>query len=116
MEPLAVNYYKLDVLFGSAWKSGDLSQGVEAMFDPATTTKSLKSSPKIRPYPPRVPESKTELERVICLLGNRTKAELNKKAHEELVALLGTYPTLKEAVVWKIYVKGVLKQKLQVEG
>ena len=35
MEPLAVKYYKVDVLFGSAWKSGDLSQGVEAMFDSA---------------------------------------------------------------------------------
>ena len=86
------------------------------MFDSATTTKSVQSSPKNRPHPPHVPESKAELERATCLLGSRSKMEINKKTHDELVALLGTYPTLKEASVWKIYVKGLLKQKLQVEG
>ena len=64
------------------------------MFDSATTTCVFRIIPKIRPYPSRVPESKAELERVICLLGSRSKVELKKKAHEELVALLGTYPTL----------------------
>ena len=63
-----------------------------------------------------MPESKVELERVICLLGSRSKVELNLKTREELVALLGTYPTLKEASGWKQYLKAVLKQKLQLEG
>ena len=48
---------------------------------------SVQSSPKIRPYPPRVPEAKAELERAICLLGNRTKAELNLKAHSGVSGL-----------------------------
>lgn len=64
-----------------------------------------------QPTPSRVPQSKEKLERAICLLGNRTKAELNSKAHQELVALLGSYPNSKEAAAWKQFLKQIAKQK-----
>lgn len=57
--------------------------------------------------PPQMPQSKDKIERAICLLGNRVKAELTSKPHQELVALLGTYPNPQEAAAWK----QLLKQK-----
>ena len=78
---------------------------------PVRKAQSVQPSRKIRPYPLRMPESKAELERLLCLLGNRAKAELNTKAHEELVALVGNYPSREEASIWKQYLKQYLKQK-----
>jgi hypothetical protein len=51
--------------------------------------------------PPRLPQNKAELERTIVLLGNRKQTELNKHAQVELQQLIGVYPTVKEATIWK---------------
>jgi hypothetical protein len=51
--------------------------------------------------PPRLPRTRRELQRSIILLGNRKQNELNADARGELESLIGIYPTLKEAVLWK---------------
>jgi hypothetical protein len=53
------------------------------------------------PLPPRLPQSRDELDRSIMLLGNRKQADLNKRARRELERLLGAYPTVEEAALWK---------------
>ncbi len=82
---------------------------------PVKKAKSVQSSRQFRPEPPRIPESKAELERLLCLLGNRTKASLNRKAQEELVALVGIYPSPKEASAWKQYLKAQMKPSSGVD-
>jgi hypothetical protein len=42
-----------------------------------------------------------ELERTIMLLGERKKTELNTRARNELLQLLGSYPTAQEASLLK---------------
>lgn len=51
--------------------------------------------------PPRLPPNSRELDRTIILLGNRKQVELNTDARRELEALIGVYPTVKEAALWK---------------
>lgn len=63
------------------------------------------------PLPPKLPQSSKDLERAICLLGNRVKAELSNKPQQELVALVGRYPNQEEAAAWKQN----LKQSIKVE-
>jgi hypothetical protein len=62
--------------------------------------KRLKSANVIS-LPPRLPRNAGELERVIMLLGERKKTELNERARNDLLQLLGVYPTVKEAAFWK---------------
>ena len=81
------------------------AQGVQVVSASARPAKSLQSSLKLQPYPPRVPGSVDELKRAICLLGNRGKAELTSKAQQELIALVGNYPSVEEAAAWKQYLK-----------
>lgn len=51
--------------------------------------------------PPRLPRSEEDLNRTIILLGNRKQTELNAQARRELESLIGVYPTVKEAALWK---------------
>lgn len=51
--------------------------------------------------PPRLPQTKRELDRCIILLGNRKQVELNTHARRELESLIGVYPTVREAALWK---------------
>ena len=51
--------------------------------------------------PPRLPQNRQELDRSVILLGNRKQNELNTEARRELESLIGVYPTLKEAAIWK---------------
>lgn len=62
--------------------------------------------------PPRLPQNDGELERAIMLLGERKRTELNTRARDELLRLLGVYPTMKEASFWK----RVLRRAYQGEG
>ena len=66
--------------------------------------------------PPQIPQSKDKLERAISLLGNRIQAELKSKPSQELVALLGRYPTPSEAIVWKQSLKQMTRPKRQRYG
>lgn len=51
--------------------------------------------------PPRLPQNEAELKRTIILLGNRKQVELTTDARRQLESLIGVYPTIKEAVLWK---------------
>jgi hypothetical protein len=51
--------------------------------------------------PPKMPIHADELNRAICLLGNRITSDLKDKARQELMLLLGVYPTLEQAGTWK---------------
>jgi hypothetical protein len=51
--------------------------------------------------PPRLPQNEAELNRTIILLGNRKQVELNTDARRQLESLIGVYPTIKEAALWK---------------
>jgi hypothetical protein len=62
--------------------------------------------------PPRLPQNARELKRAIMLLGERKKTELSERAQNELLQLLGVYPTVKEAAFWK----RVLRRACQGEG
>ena len=51
--------------------------------------------------PPRLPQNEEELKRAIILLGNRKQVELKTDARRQLESLIGVYPTIKEAALWK---------------
>ncbi|HZE70775.1 MAG TPA: hypothetical protein VE135_14795 [Pyrinomonadaceae bacterium] len=51
--------------------------------------------------PPRLPQNEEELKRTIILLGNRKQVELKTDARRQLENLIGVYPTIKEAALWK---------------
>jgi hypothetical protein len=51
--------------------------------------------------PPRLPQNEAELRRTIILLGNRKQVELKTDARRQLESLIGVYPTIKEATLWK---------------
>lgn len=51
--------------------------------------------------PPRLPQNEEELKRTIILLGNRKQVELKTDARRQLESLIGVYPTIKEAALWK---------------
>lgn len=56
-----------------------------------------------------IPRSLPELERAVCLLGNRTKAELKQKSQQELTELVGFYPTIEQATAWKQMLNRIAK-------
>ena len=51
--------------------------------------------------PPRLPKTEAELKRAIILLGNRKQVELKAGARQQLEGLIGVYPSVKEATLWK---------------
>jgi hypothetical protein len=51
--------------------------------------------------PPRLPQNEAELERTIILLGNRKQVELKTYTRRQLESLIGVYPTIQEAALWK---------------
>jgi hypothetical protein len=64
-------------------------------------------------FPPQIPQSKDKLERAVSLLGNRIQADLKSKPAQELVTLLGRYPSPEEAIVWKQSLKQLTRPKRQ---
>ncbi len=72
-------------------------------------SQSKSNKPKL---PPLVPRESEELQRAICLLGNRTKGELGTKPRAELTDLIGSYPkTVEEAAEWKAALRQVAKDR-----
>lgn len=59
--------------------------------------------------PPRLPQNEAELNRAIILLGNRKQVELNSDVRRQLESLVGVYPTIKEAALWKRVLRRVCK-------
>jgi hypothetical protein len=68
------------------------------------------------PLPPRTPEAIVELDRAIMLLGNLMNSDLKQKRRQELVKLLGRYPSASEASVWKSALKGLREELLEFDG
>jgi len=62
--------------------------------------------------PPRLPQNEAELKRTIILLGNRKQVELKTEARRQLESLIGVYPTIKEAALWKRVIRRACKGKL----
>ncbi len=62
--------------------------------------------------PPLIPDTDSQLERAICLLGNRGKANLSKKAQQELIELLGAYPDQDTARCWKATLRQIARSKI----
>lgn len=67
-------------------------------------------SEKTTLLPKKIPVDKKQLERAILLLANRTKAELQTKARQELVELIGAYPSV-ELLFGKVRSRKRLQQK-----
>lgn len=63
--------------------------------------------------PPRLPQNEEELNKVITLLGNRKRVDLNARARRELERLIGVYPTVKEASAWKRVLRRVYQETVQ---
>ena len=62
--------------------------------------------------PPRLPQNEEELKRAIILLGNRKQVELKTDARRQLESLIGVYPTVKEAALWKRVLRRACQGKL----
>jgi len=62
--------------------------------------------------PPRVPDELTVLDRLITLLGNRTKGPLGPEPKRELSLLCGAYPDPATAARWKTELKDLRRQLL----
>lgn len=78
------------------------------------THKLTQNDPQAIPGPSlplKLPGTNESLQRVICLLGNRTKGELGAKARQELVSLIGIYPSVEQAALWKHNLKPLLQDK-----
>ena len=59
--------------------------------------------------PVKIPADPVHLQRAITLLGNRTKADLQTKLRQELVELIGSYPSAEQAAIWKQALKQLLR-------
>jgi hypothetical protein len=55
--------------------------------------------------PPRIPDDVPTLDRLITLLGNRSRGPLTPKPKRELEALCGAYPDPQTATRWKTALK-----------
>ena len=64
-------------------------------------------------YPFKLPRDEASFQRVISLLGHRTKGELKNKARQELIGLIGSYPSAEQAAFWKKNLKSLERQQKQ---
>lgn len=75
-----------------------------------TMAKSQKIAQEIA-LPPQVPETLTELDRAVALLGIVAKEQpLKKSRRDELKALLGAFPQPETAAAWKTQLKQVREE------
>lgn len=66
---------------------------------------------KTTPLPNKIPVDRKQIERVIELLGNRVKSDLQTKARQELIELVGAYPSIEQAAIWKSSLKKEIQNK-----
>jgi hypothetical protein len=69
-----------------------------------------QNSVELLSLPPRLPQSEEDLKRAIILLGNRKQVELTTDARRQLESLIGVYPTIKEAALWKRVLRRACKE------
>lgn len=55
--------------------------------------------------PPRLPQTLQQFDRAITLLGKRQTLELKPRVQQELIELLGEYPSQSTAAAWKRLLK-----------
>jgi hypothetical protein len=79
----------------------ELRQLEEMVFQLQSRTSQVSGSREVKEFPPRMPVHYDDLNRAICLLGNRITSDLGNKAQKELVNLIGVYPDLEQASRWK---------------
>ncbi len=60
--------------------------------------------------PPRVPTSLASLDRLVALLGNRSRGPLTAKPKAELEELAGVYPDPATATRWKTALKEIRRE------
>jgi hypothetical protein len=82
----------------------DLKPGLELMND-------KQRNLGLPSLPPRMPQNEAELKRTIILLGNRKQVELKTDAHRQLESLIGVYPTIPEAALWKRVLRRACQEK-----
>jgi hypothetical protein len=71
--------------------------------------------PKFVNLPPRVPNDPEDINRAVCLLGNRIASDLKEKSKNELIFLLGVYPNPEQAKLWKHALKKMLKNDMTLD-
>jgi len=67
----------------------------------------------LSPLPRKIPADTDQLQRAITLLGNRTQADLQTKPRQELVELIGGYPSAEQAAVWKQSLRRMQKERAE---
>jgi hypothetical protein len=82
------------------------------------TLKALSEQPDLTPELPEVtPNSRSQLQRAIMLLGTRAKGlELNESTRQELIALVGAYPEPTTAASWKRELKAIQDDEIFASG
>lgn len=70
----------------------------------------------VDPLPPKLPANERELDRTIVLLGNRKQSDLNPRCKQELEQLIGAYPTMKEAALWKRLLRRACRDAEETQG
>jgi hypothetical protein len=70
----------------------------------------IKVNSKTNNQPPKIPNKLTSLKRAIELLGNRTSTSLRQKTQNELINLVGVYPSPEQAKVWRQILEKKVKQ------
>lgn len=76
----------------------------------------MSQSSRPQQLPPRLPPDVEDINRAICLLGNRIASELKDKTKGELISLLGIYPSQEQAKYWKQALKRLLKEGLEPDA
>ena len=66
--------------------------------------------------PPKVPTTLAALDRLVMLLGNRSKGPLTPKPKRELEQLCGAYPDPLTATRWKTELKEIRNELLAEEA
>lgn len=73
----------------------------------------MSQLPRSAQLPPRIPPDAEDINRAVCLLGNRIASDLKDKTKGELISLLGIYPSQEQAKYWKQALKRLLKEDLE---
>ena len=63
--------------------------------------------------PPQIPGDEERFEGCIMLLGNRTKGELRPSVKTELIELIGVYPSVLQAALWKSLLRRIVKEGVE---
>lgn len=70
----------------------------------------MSQLPRASQFPPKLPPDTEDINRAVCLLGNRIASDLKDKAKIELISLIGVYPSQEQAKYWKQALKRILKE------